>query len=164
MTRPKPSLDIRRFARAIALTLVGVLGLGATNFAQTTELTPSPSRIRDALAQPLPRATFDARELDLRPPVVAQNSVVRRPAPGVVRSQQSQQRLRPPASGNRGSRARQVTGAVIGAIGGFWLGAELGAALEGDSCRCDDPGMMGVVVGAPVGAAIGGVVGAMIAK
>ena len=155
-SRPTP-----RFARAIALTLAAVLGLGATGFAQTTERTPSPSRIRDALAQPIPRVTFDARELDLRPPAVAPNGVVQRPAPGAARSQQ---RLRPPASRHRSSSARRIAGAAIGAIGGFFLGGVLGAALEGDSCNCDDPGLMGFVVGAPVGAAIGGVVGAMLGK
>jgi hypothetical protein len=150
-----------RFTRTIALTLAGVLGLAATGFAQTTELTPAPSRIRDALAQPIPRVTFDIRELDLRPPVVAQSGVVQRPAPGAARSQQRQ---RPPASRHRSSSSGRIAGAAIGAIGGFSLGGALGAALEGDSCNCDDPGLMGFVVGAPVGAAIGGVVGAMLGK
>jgi hypothetical protein len=159
ITLSRQSVLEPRVTRAIALTLAGVLGLGATGFAQTTELAPSPSRVPDALARPIPQVTFDARELDLRQAVVAQNGVVQRPAPGNARSQQ---RMRPPASGHRGSRARRVAGAAIGAIGGFFLGGALGAALEGDSCNCDDPGLMGFLVGAPVGAAIGGVVGALL--
>lgn len=54
-----------------------------------------------------------------------------------------------------------VTGALIGAIGGFFLGALAGPGIENalHPCRCDDPGMMGRLVGAPIGAIGGGVLG-----
>ena len=53
----------------------------------------------------------------------------------------------------------KITGAAIGAVGGFFGGGYLGAAIEGDSCHCDDPGLMGALIGAPIGAVVGGIVG-----
>jgi predicted phage tail protein len=38
------------------------------------------------------------------------------------------------------STVRQIVGAAVGAVGGFFLGGFAGAAIEGDSCNCDDPG------------------------
>lgn len=156
----RPSVLSPRLTRALALTLTCVVGLGTQGFAQTTEVAPSPARIRDALARPLAHVIFDAGQLDVQQVMVARSGAVQSPAPRA--SSARSQRLRPPVTGNRSSRARRVAGAVIGVIGGFWLGAEIGAALEGDSCNCDDPGMMGFIVGAPVGAAIGGVLGALL--
>jgi hypothetical protein len=34
--------------------------------------------------------------------------------------------------------------------------------LEGDSCRCDDPGFKGFFIGAPIGAGIGAVLGSLV--
>ena len=45
----------------------------------------------------------------------------------------------------------------MGAVGGFFGGGFLGAAIEGDRCNCDDPGFLGFVIGAPVGAATGAI-------
>ena len=57
--------------------------------------------------------------------------------------------------------ARKVLGAAVGAAGGFFAGGYLGAAIEGDRCHCDDPGLKGAVIGAPIGAAAGGILGAL---
>ena len=54
---------------------------------------------------------------------------------------------------------RKVFGALVGAAGGFFAGGYLGAAIEGDRCHCDDPGLKGAVIGAPIGAAAGGILG-----
>lgn len=58
------------------------------------------------------------------------------------------------------SIGRKVLGGVIGAVGGFFAGGFLGAAIEGDGCHCDDPGLKGFLIGAPVGAVTGGILGA----
>jgi hypothetical protein len=52
----------------------------------------------------------------------------------------------------------------VGAVGGFFLGGYAGAALEGDRCNCDDPGVKGFLIGAPIGAVAGGIFGALIVK
>ena len=69
---------------------------------------------------------------------------------------------RPAASRQAASRPRprwqRGIWAALGAFGGFWAGGALGAGLEGTSCRCDDPGLMGFIVGAPIGAIAGGAV------
>ena len=41
----------------------------------------------------------------------------------------------------------------------LFAGGYLGAAIEGDRCHCDDPGLKGAVIGAPIGAATGGILG-----
>jgi hypothetical protein len=51
---------------------------------------------------------------------------------------------------------RKAVFGVLGAIGGFFLGGVIGAAIEGRSCACDDPGLKGWTIGAPVGAIVGG--------
>ena len=62
------------------------------------------------------------------------------------------------------SIARKIVGAAVGAFGGFFLGGYAGAAIEGDRCNCDDPGLQGFLIGAPVGAVAGGIFGAWIVK
>jgi hypothetical protein len=52
-----------------------------------------------------------------------------------------------------------VLGAVVGGVGGFFGGLFLGAAIEGDGCNCDDPGLKGALIGAPVGAGAGAILG-----
>lgn len=64
----------------------------------------------------------------------------------------------PPAARERSTR-RKVLGGIVGGVGGFFGGLFLGAAIEGDRCDCDDPGLVGALIGAPVGAAAGGILG-----
>ena len=46
-------------------------------------------------------------------------------------------------AGRHRSTSRKVLGGVIGAAAGFFAGAYLGAAIEGQGCECDDPGLQG---------------------
>jgi hypothetical protein len=64
----------------------------------------------------------------------------------------------PPASRERSTR-RKVFGAIVGGVGGFFGGMFLGAAIEGDRCNCDDPGLLGALIGGPVGGVAGGLLG-----
>jgi hypothetical protein len=64
------------------------------------------------------------------------------------------------SSGRHRSVSRKVLGAAIGAVGGLFAGGFLGAKIEGNSCDCDDPGLMGALIGAPIGAITGGILGA----
>ena len=59
------------------------------------------------------------------------------------------------ASSPRRGVGRRILGGAVGGVSGFFGGGYLGAAIEGDRCECDDPGLMGAVIGAPIGAAIG---------
>ena len=63
------------------------------------------------------------------------------------------------SQGSRRSVGRKVLGGAIGGVGGFFGGGFLGAAIEGDRCDCDDPGLLGFLIGAPVGAAVGAILG-----
>jgi hypothetical protein len=58
------------------------------------------------------------------------------------------------AGSGRGSKTARV---VLGAVGGLVAGAYLGAAIEGNRCACDDPGLAGAIIGAPLGAVAGGI-------
>jgi hypothetical protein len=51
---------------------------------------------------------------------------------------------------------------MFGAVGGFFGGGLIGSRLE-PTCRCDDPGLTGFVIGAPIGAVVGGIAGAILA-
>jgi hypothetical protein len=63
----------------------------------------------------------------------------------------------------KGRTAHKVEGGIIGAVGGFFAGAFIGAKLEGN-CACDDPGMLGAMIGAPVGAIAGAILGVMASR
>jgi len=65
----------------------------------------------------------------------------------------------PQSSRSERGVGRKILGAAVGATAGFFAGGYLGAAIEGDRCHCDDPGLMGAVIGAPVGATAGGILG-----
>jgi hypothetical protein len=65
---------------------------------------------------------------------------------------------------HRASVGRKILGATIGAIGGFYVGGRLGAAIEGNRCVCDDPGLKGFLIGAPIGAVVGSIAGVYAAR
>ena len=54
---------------------------------------------------------------------------------------------------------RIFLGAAVGATAGLFAGGYTGVWIEGDSCNCDDPGLMGALIGAPIGAVVGGILG-----
>jgi hypothetical protein len=72
--------------------------------------------------------------------------------------------LQAPSSTRSKARARStkriVAGAIVGGVGGFFAGGFLGAHIEGDRCNCDDPGVLGFLIGAPIGAVTGAIAGA----
>jgi hypothetical protein len=47
---------------------------------------------------------------------------------------------------------------------GFVAGGAIGVKIEGDSCACDDPGLQGLIIGAPIGAALGAIFGVWAVK
>ena len=63
---------------------------------------------------------------------------------------------------NRHARLKRDIGMIVGVVGGLYAGAYIGAKIEGDSCRCDDPGFQGGLIGALTGAVLGGIAGAAI--
>ena len=60
---------------------------------------------------------------------------------------------------NKRTPMRIFLGAAVGATAGLFAGGYAGAWIEGDSCNCDDPGLMGALIGAPIGAVAGGILG-----
>ena len=66
---------------------------------------------------------------------------------------------KPSASAPKIRRAGKMgTGERIGwtalaGLGGFFAGGYIGAAIEGDRCNCDDPGLQGALIGFPIGTA-----------
>ena len=42
---------------------------------------------------------------------------------------------------------------ALAGLGGFFAGGYIGAAIEGDRCNCDDPGLQGALIGFPIGTA-----------
>jgi len=57
------------------------------------------------------------------------------------------------------STRRKIFGGIVGGVGGFFGAMFLGAAIEGDRCNCDDPGLVGALIGAPVGGVVGSILG-----
>jgi hypothetical protein len=79
---------------------------------------------------------------------------------GVLSNRKSVPAFQASSGSRQRSAGRKVVGGVIGAVGGFFGGGFLGAAIEGDRCNCDDPGFVGFFfIGGPIGAVIGGIVG-----
>ena len=65
----------------------------------------------------------------------------------------------PPQASRERSTRRKFFGGIVGGVGGFCGGMFLGAAIEGDRCDCDDPGLVGALIGAPVGGVGVGILG-----
>ena len=149
--RPRPVLVI---------TLSFVLGWCTTGFAQADDFLPPLPRVRSAMERPVPRGPFGPRGTDLTSAPAVSNT---RPLTAAPARANSQRRMPTAPPSRRGSRARQVTGGIIGGVLGMWAGAAFGAALEGDSCHCDSPGMVGALYGAAGGGTIGAVLGAFLA-
>ena len=102
-------------------------------------------------------------------PVAAQQSpAASAPAPDLrqaVRTIRFDTTAAPDGAGSMAARrAPRMSGAKRGVLtalagfGGFFAGAYLGAAIEGDRCNCDDPGLVGALIGMPVGAASAAIV------
>ena len=51
---------------------------------------------------------------------------------------------------------------AAGGVGGFFLGGYLGYKIEGKDCGCDDPGLQGLIIGAPIGAIAGAIAGTLV--
>lgn len=77
--------------------------------------------------------------------------------PGSFRSGVNRQQ--PQQQGTERSTRSRVLGGIVGGVGGFFGGMFLGAAIEGDRCECDDPGLVGALIGAPVGGVAGAILG-----
>lgn len=81
---------------------------------------------------------------------------------------ENRRQIGPVSSSLSGQRLSRPTRAAIftalGVVGGIYAGAYLGAAIEGDSCRCDDPGLKGGLIGIPIGAVGGGILGWMLGR
>jgi hypothetical protein len=64
-------------------------------------------------------------------------------------------------SPRQSSVATKASIIALAALGGFAGGGIAGAAMENVAapCKCDDPGLIGFVIGAPAGAVVGGLLG-----
>ena len=142
-----------------ALAIGGLLLVSATAFAQGDErahgATPAMGERRpEPLLEQARRLTAAPPGRSVGPgfvwtPLVDARAVRQRSGEQV----QSQPRRRSPR--------QRIFGAIVGATGGFFAGGYTGAWIEGDRCRCDDPGLKGALIGAPVGAVAGGVLGGL---
>ena len=64
-------------------------------------------------------------------------------------------------SSSRSSLGRTIGGAILGGLAGFYLGATVGSHLEPD-CRCDDPGLRGLLIGGAIGTGVGAYLGVLV--
>ena len=106
--------------------------------------------MREAIRRSLPALTemsFDSPDSAL--------SQGRHPAVKPLRAQGSYGKIKR----NPHARTKRDIGMIIGVVGGLYAGAYIGAKIEGDSCRCDDPGFQGGLIGALTGAVLGGIAG-----
>ena len=157
------SLRSRRRTATACVTVSCMLTWGGPGFAQTLDAGP----IREALERSAAESALSVGSttvLPMTPYTVAGVDPVETIGETVSPRMLNPplRRASPPLPRSRaGKTARQIGAAVIGSIGGMMVGGRVGAALEGTSCRCDDPGLKGFLVGAPVGMAIGAVLGVL---
>lgn len=100
----------------------------------------------------------------------------RKPTPLIISQQAIQQAIataprsfgvpRQRAASSSTHTGRRVAWTVVGAVGGFFGGALLGSTIDRavHDCNCDDPGIVGFLIGMPVGAVAGGVAGFVLSK
>jgi hypothetical protein len=148
------------------LMLTMVLAAGAADGVDVQEvprprLRASIERVASELARPAPILARGVGRAS--PEVRASGRVVTADAgafaSGARRLEANAGAVRQARPVKRRSVTRIVLGAAVGATGGFFGGGFLGAAIEGDRCNCDDPGLQGFLIGAPVGAVAGGILG-----
>jgi len=98
----------------------------------------------------------------ISPQIIAQGIANTRARASLVR-RQSAASQQPAKSASTG---RRVLWTAIGAVGGFFGGLFLGAAIDNAvrDCECDDAGLKGAVIGGPIGAAAGGITGYLLSK
>jgi hypothetical protein len=141
------------------LLIIGMLVIppAASERQSTADSRIAVESIRPLLAPDTFRADrAKSLKLDFRPAPESFSQLARHTSAGQTPDRAIQTRRR--------STARKIVGAAVGAFGGFFLGGYAGAAIEGNSCNCDDPGFQGFLIGAPVGAVAGGIFGAWIAS
>lgn len=60
----------------------------------------------------------------------------------------------------RVSTAAKIGTGVLGGVAGFFGGMFIGDMIDrAHDCYCDDPGLNGMVIGAPIGAGVGAILG-----
>ena len=144
-----PQMNRLQYPSVIALALwIGFAPLAAD--AQETARVHDSSKAARPLLLRLPEEPLTIRQ---RPDWLRSAVPAGGVAAGVLRVQES-----PGPRSERGV-GRKVLGAIVGAAGGFFAGGYLGAAIEGDRCHCDDPGLKGALIGMPIGATAGGILG-----
>jgi hypothetical protein len=154
-----------RRGSAIGIAVSCALLLDGIAHAQTGDVALTHSRIRDALRRQAPAITVVSAGTPL---LAIEPDALDTPAPR--RSQliepTTQPQLASRAASRQSARPRglKALGGLVGGVGGFLLGGRIGAAIEGDSCRCDDPGFQGFLIGAPIGAVAGAILGTLATK
>ena len=151
----------RRILPAVAavLLLAGARGAAAQTMPADSDATP---RVGVTLSPDLFKVETPGPAPNLR--TVAPLKL-RDAAPLLDDSRSSRETLRAGARGvmtpprRERSLGRQILGGAAGGVGGFFGGGFLGAKIEGDRCDCDDPGLMGFLIGAPIGALVGAILG-----
>jgi hypothetical protein len=114
---------------------------------------PSTASADDPFSPPATRADPTALREAVRRSLPALTEI--EPAAKPLRAQGSYGKIKR----NPHARTKRDIGMIIGVIGGLYAGAYIGAKIEGDSCRCDDPGFQGGLIGALTGAVLGGIAG-----
>lgn len=142
--------------------IAGALSVATSAHAQTSLgeepgepggiLRPSAEKLSSPTASPTtPISSWRMSDAHLERPDTHRGAAVRLGSAGVTRRATQQVTYSTPG-------LRALTAFALG-VGGLVVGGRIGAAIEGDSCRCDDPGIKGFVIGAPIGAAIGAIIG-----
>ena len=159
----KPGVRGLAYGCAVAATLACAIPVGAQTLGEPDYTAGSeafaPVRVESTLSlsslQVTPISAWRMSDTDLDKlrvqAAMVRNPFVPRPVSPVAAARKR--------SSSNVALKRTLAG-VAGGVAGFFVGGYLGAFLEGD-CGCDDPGLLGFVVGAPIGAAVGAIVGVL---